>query len=117
MKEILQNIKFNTKEMKIAIDKSYATATDLANWLVQNLGYTFREAYKLTGKIVNFASNKDKILEELSIDDLKKFDKNISNSALKVLTSTNSMKNKTSFGGTSPQSVNKSIQYVIKKYL
>ena len=43
------NIKFNTFEMKLAVDQSNATATDLANWLVQNLDYTFRDAYKLTG--------------------------------------------------------------------
>ena len=117
MNELLKNIKFNKVEMKKAVDNSYATSTDLANWLVQNLGYTFRSAYKLTGKIVNYASKKNKILEELSIAELKKFDKNITVSAQSVLTTINSMKNKTSFGGTSPQSVNKSIQYVIKKYL
>ncbi len=117
MNELLKNIKFNKVEMKKAVDNSYATSTDLANWLVQNLGYTFRSAYKLSGKIVSYAYKKNKILEELSLAELKKFDKNITVSAQNALTTINSMKNKTSFGGTSPQSVNKSIQYVIKKYL
>jgi len=117
MTEFIKKIKFNKMQMKKAIDKSYATATDLANWLVRNLNYTFRDAYTLTGKIVEYAISKNKILEELSIIELKKFDKRISKTVLKILSSSNSMKNKTSFGGTSPESVNKSIQYAIKKYL
>ena len=59
----------------------------------------------------------NKILETLTIDELQQFDRLISVSILKNLSSANSMKNKTSYGGTSPQSVKKSIQYVIIKYL
>ena len=117
IKEIIEKVKFNKKEMKKAVDDSNSTATDLANWLVINLNYTFREAYKLTGKIVAFCNKKNINLDQLSLKELKKFDKNISKSAINILSSTNSIKNKKSFGGTSPQSVNKSIQYVIKKYL
>ena len=56
-------------------------------------------------------------LEGLTLVELKQFDLRITISALSVLSSTNSMRNKTSYGGTSPQSVKKSIQYAIKKYL
>ena len=117
IREIIEKVKFNKKEMKKAVDDSNSTATDLANWFVINLNYTFREAYKLTGKIVAFCNKKNINLDQLSLKELKKFDKNISKSAINVLSSINSIKNKKSFGGTSPQSVNKSIQYVIKKYL
>ena len=103
--------------MKLAVDQSNAPAPDLANWLVQNLDYTFRDAYKLTGKIVAFTNKKNKKLKNLTISEIQKFDQRITKSALKVLSSANSINNKKSFGGTSPQSVNKSIQYVIKKYL
>ena len=117
IKEIVEKVKFNKKEMKKAVDDSNSTATDLANWLVINLNYTFREAYKLTGKIVVFCNKKNRNLDQLTLKELKKFDKNINNSAINILSSINSVKNKKSFGGTSPQSVNKSIQYVVKKYL
>ena len=117
MTELMSKIKFNTSQMKNAVDESYAVATDLANWLVQNLGYSFRHAYQLTTKIVSYAIKKNKILEALTLNELQQFDRHISASILKNLSSTNSMKNKTSYGGTSPQSVKKSIQYVIKKYL
>ena len=62
-------------------------------------------------------SKKNKILEALTLVELQQFDGHISASILKNLSSTNSMRNKTSYGGTSPQSVKKSIQYAIKKYL
>ena len=115
--ELMSKIKFNTSQMKKAVDESYASATDLANWLVQNLDYSFRNAYQLTAKIVSYAIKKNKVLEALTLNELQKFDGHISASILKNLSSTNSMRNKTSYGGTSPQSVKKSIQYAIKKYL
>ena len=62
-------------------------------------------------------SKKNKILEALTLVELQQFDGHISASILKNLSSANSMRNKTSYGGTSPQSVKKSIQYAIKKYL
>ena len=117
MTELMSKIKFNTSQMKKAVDQSYASATDLANWLVQHLGYSFRHAYQLTAKIVSYAIKKNKILEALTLGELQQFDGHISASILKNLSSTNSMRNKTSYGGTSPQSVKKSIQYAIKKYL
>ena len=67
--------------------------------------------------IIAYANNNNKKLKDLSLTELKTFNRNISNSAKKVLSSVESIKNKTSFGGTSPQSVKKTIQYAIKKYL
>ena len=63
--------------------------------------------------------NKDasKLLNKLSINELQKFEKNITKDVFKVLSPINSMKTKSSFGGTSPENVKKSIQYAIKKYL
>ena len=115
--ELMSKIQFNTSQMKKAVDESYASATDLANWLVQNLDYSFRNAYQLTAKIVSYAIKKNKVLEALTLDELQQFDGQISASILINLSSTNSMRNKTSYGGTSPQSVKKSIRYAIKKYL
>ena len=117
MTELVSKTSFNVKVMKQAIDSSHATATDLADWLVKNLQYPFRQAYRVTGEIVAFAEKKQITLEELTIQELQKFDKKITKDILSVLSSLNSMKNKKSFGGTSPENVKKSIQYAIKKYL
>jgi len=117
MTELLDKMKFNQKEMKKAIESSYATATDLADWLVKNVNFSFRKAYNLTGQIVSYAIKKNLKLDELSIQELKKFDKKINKKVFLVLSPLNSMKTKTSFGGTSPENVKKSIKYAIKKYL
>ena len=117
MSELMSKLTFNTKNMKKAIDSSNATATDLADWLVKNLKYPFRQAYHITGKIVAFANKKKVNLVDLSLVELQTFDKKITKDIHLVLSSFNSIKSKKSFGGTSPEIVKKSIQYAIKKYL
>ncbi len=117
MNEILSKSTFNKTRMKELIDNSNATATDLANWLVQNLRYSFRDAYVVTGKIVSYCSKQDRNIDSLSLGELKKFDKNITADAKKVLSTTNSVKSKSGFGGTAPEITKKMIKLVIKKYL
>ncbi len=117
MNEILSKSTFNKTRMKELIDNSNATATDLANWLVQKLRYSFRDAYIVTGKIVSYCSKQNRNIDSLSLDELKKFDKNITADAKKVLSATNSVKSKSSFGGTAPEITKKMIKLVIKKYL
>ena len=117
MTELISKLTFKAKVMKGAIDSSHAIATDLADWLVKNLQYPFRQAYQITGKIVGYAVKNNITLEQLSLQELQKFDKKITRDVLLILSSLHSMKSKTSFGGTSPQGVKKSIQYAIKKYL
>ena len=117
MIELINKTKFNINEMKKAIDSSHATATDLADWLVKNCNYTFREAYQITGKIVSYADKNQLTLGELTLPELQKFDKKITKDIMLLLSSINSMNSKKSFGGTAPQNVKKSIQYAIKKYL
>ena len=117
MTELMNKIKFNKIIMLKAIDQSYATATDLADWLVKKLNYPFREAYQITGKIVRYASSKKKSLSNMSLKELQKFDNDITSDIFRVLSPLNSMKSKSSLGGSAPETVNKSIQYAIKKYL
>ena len=117
MTELINKTFFNINNMKKAVNSSHATATDLADWLVKKLDYTFREAYQITGKIVAFADKKKITLGQLTLDELKNYDRKITKDIFLVLSAENSMKSKKSFGGTSPEIVKKSIQYAIKKYL
>ena len=117
MTELMNKIKFNKKTMLQAVDGSYATSTDLADWLVKKLHYPFRQAYQITGKIVGYANSKNKSLSNMSLKELQKFDNNITSDIFRVLSPLNSMKSKNSLGGSAPETVKKSIQYVIKKYL
>ena len=115
--EILSKSHFNKVRMKEVIDNSNSTATDLANWLVQSLNYTFRDAYKITGKVVSYCVKKNKKLETLSLQELQQFDKKITLEAKNVLSSIKSISTKSSFGGTSPNNAKKMIKFAIKKYL
>ena len=115
MAELMNKIKFNKKTMLQAVDESYATSTDLADWLVKKLHYPFRQAYQITGKIVDYANSKNKSLSNMSLKELQKFDNNITSDIFRVLSPLNSMKSKNSLGGTAPETVKKSIQYADKK--
>ena len=117
MTELMNKIQFNRQAMFQAVEESYATSTDLADWLVKNLHYPFRQAYQITGKIVGYASSKKKSLSNMSLKELQKFDNNISSDVFQVLSPLNSMKSKSSLGGSAPEGVKKSIRYAIKKYL
>ena len=73
---------------------------------------TFRESYGISSQLVNFAEKKGKTLNEISLDELKKFHKKLDKSVLKIFDVKNSMNSKNSFGGTS--SIN--VKRMIKKY-
>ena len=90
----------------------YTTSTDFADFLVKDKKLSFREAYKISSKIVNFADKNKKNLDELTLDEVKKFFKDINYNALKIFNVKNSMNSKNSYGGTSERSVKK----MIKKY-
>ncbi len=117
MNEILSKSQFNIERMKDVVSNSDSTATDLANWLVQNLNYTFRDAYKTTGKIVSYCNKKKLNLSELTLKELQFFDKKINITAKKLLNATNSLSIKSSYGGTAPKNTKKMIEFAIKKYL
>ncbi len=114
---MLETSKINKVEMFKALNKGYPTATDLADYLVTNLNFTFRDAHEITGKIVLLAEKKECSLEDLKIAELKKIDNKIDSKALNVLSINSSISKKNSFGGTSPRLVKKAISDAKKRYL
>ncbi|MBA1338589.1 MAG: argininosuccinate lyase [Pelagibacterales bacterium] len=109
--ELIKNIKANKERMLALSNEGYTTSTDFADYLVQNDNLSFREAYKISANLVNYAERKRKKLNELSFDELKKIKKNISKNVMKVFNVKNSVNLKTSYGGTST----KNIKTMIKK--
>ena len=89
----------------------------MADWFVKELKMTFRDAHKLTGKIVKYAELKNLPLEKLSLKELKKYNSKISNKIYDVLDIENSVKNKISEGGTNPLNVNREIILAKEKWL
>ena len=91
--------------MLAATEKGFLTATDLADWLVKNLGMPFRKAHHVTGQIVRMAEVKDCRLDQLSLKEMQKAEKKITAGIFSVLKPANSANSRKSYGGTSPTQV------------
>jgi argininosuccinate lyase len=91
--------------MKAAAGEGYATATDLADWLVRTLKMPFRDAHHVTGRIVGLASKQGVALHELPLKAMQEVEPKITAEALKVLSVESSVKSRTSYGGTAPKNV------------
>ena len=110
--ELIKNVNPNKTRMSKMAKTGYTTATDFADYLVKDKKLSFREAYKISSKIVNYAERNKKNLDELNLNEIKKFYKNINNAVLKIFNVKNSMNSKNSYGGTSERN----IKSMIKKY-
>ena len=105
MAGMVRDMEPNTMAMKKAAGSGYATATDLADWLVRTLKMPFRDAHHVTGKIVGLAAAQKKDLEKLSLADMQTIEPRITEAVFDVLGVTKSVKSRTSYGGTAPSNV------------
>ena len=108
--ELIDNLKISKDRMYKMANEGFTTATDFADYLVKEKKMTFRESYGISSQLVNFAEKKEKTLNEISLDDLKKLYRNLDKSVLKVFDVKNSMNAKNSYGGTSANNVKKMIE-------
>jgi argininosuccinate lyase len=115
MTGMVGDMEINEAAMKKAAGSGYSTATDLADWLVRTLGLPFREAHHVTGRAVALAEAKKLGLEKLSLKDLQSVHPGITDDVFSVLSVQNSVKSRTSFGGTAPAEVRKQIRYWKKR--
>jgi len=91
--------------MREAAEEGYATATDLADWLVVTLKLPFREAHRITGQIVAKAASEDVPLHELPLHEMQHIEPRITKDVFAVLSAENSVKSRSSYGGTAPKNV------------
>jgi argininosuccinate lyase len=95
----------NRDALKAAAASGFSTATDLADWLVRELGLPFREAHHVTGTLVALAESRSCDLPELSLHELQSAHPGITQEVYAVLGVENSIRSRTSFGGTAPDQV------------
>ena len=107
--ELIKNLKPNKERMFALSNEGYTTATDFADYLVQNDNLSFREAYKFSAKLVNYAEKKGKKLNELSFVEITKIKNNLNKKIMQVLQVKNSVNIKTSYGGTATKNIKKMI--------
>ena len=113
--ELVKNLTPNKNRMLNLSNEGYTTSTDFADYLVQNEDLSFREAYKISAKLVNYAEKKRKKLNELSLSEVNKIKNNLKKDVMKIFDVKNSVNYKTSYGGTSTKNIKKMISKLKKE--
>ena len=105
MAGMVADLEPDTARMKKAAGEGYATATDLADWLVRALNIPFREAHHITGCIVAKAAEEGVALHRLPLAAMRAIEPRIGEDVFSVLSVDRSVKSRVSFGGTAPKNV------------
>ncbi|MFV0645312.1 MAG: argininosuccinate lyase [Sphingomonadaceae bacterium] len=100
---------FRVQRMREAAELGYATATDLADWLVREADIPFREAHHITGAAVKLAESEGKALDALSLEQLRAIDPRIDERIFDALSVESSVAARSSHGGTAPEQVKRRV--------
>ena len=106
--DMMPAISCNADRMRAAALQGFATATDLADYLVRR-GVPFRDAHEVVGKSVAFCVDKDCDLAELSLAELQQFSNAIAEDVFDYLTLEGSVAARDHIGGTAPNQVRNAI--------
>jgi len=105
MTGMVEGAAFRTERMRQAAELGYATATDLADWLVREADIPFREAHHITGAAVRLAEERGIPLDRLPLADLQSIDSRIDERVFSALSVEASVAARCSYGGTAPEQV------------
>jgi argininosuccinate lyase len=109
MTGMIADAEFRTGRMREAAELGYATATDLADWLVREAGLPFREAHHVTGAAVRLAEERGVALDKLALAELQAIDARIGEGVFAALSVESSVAARASHGGTAPDEVRERI--------
>jgi argininosuccinate lyase len=115
MAGMVQDLTPDTARMREAAGAGYATATDLADWLVRELKIPFREAHHVTGRIVAAAEAAGLALDKLPLSAMRAIEPRITKAVFAVLAVERSVASRTSYGGTAPANVRREAGKWLKK--
>ena len=105
MTGMIRDLQPDLKRMKAAAGAGFATATDLADWLVRELKMPFRQAHHVTGSLVKLASDRKVGLEKLTLAEMQGVEPRITEAVFGVLGVEKSVRSRQSYGGTAPSNV------------
>ena len=108
---MIGSMKVNAQNMLESARKGFMNATDLADYLVLK-GMAFRDAYKVSGSVVAYCIQSNHILEDLPLEEYKKFSSLIGEDVYQAIDLKNCVSKRTSEGGTSVESVKKQLSYL-----
>jgi argininosuccinate lyase len=106
--DMMRGITVNKTNMRQAASEGFATATDLADYLVKK-GMPFRDAHEVVALAVRFAVDSQQDLSDLSLETLQGFAPQITDDVYSVLTLEGSLESRDHIGGTAPKAVKKAI--------
>jgi len=114
---MVRDMRHDHERLCAAAEAGFATATDLADWLVRVAGLPFRPAHHATGMIVKRAEALRCALAELPLAELQAVEPAITAGVYDVLDAVHSVASRTSFGGTAPERVRAAVQEARKRFL
>ncbi len=109
MAAMVDSMQVNKDRFTSEIDGSFMLATDLADYLVKK-GIPFREAHNILGEVVKFATEQNKKLNKISLEEYKTFSQNFEEDVFNSLSAETCLENKKTFGSPNPQMVEKQIK-------
>ena len=105
------------ERLRDAAEQGFATATDLADWLVGAAGLPFRRAHHATGQLVKRAETLGCTIAKLPLAELQAVEPGITDAIYDVLDAARSVASRTSFGGTAPEQVRTAAAAARKRFL
>jgi len=109
MTGMVSDMTANRDALKTAAASGFSTATDLADWLVRELGLPFRDAHHITGALVKTAEDAGCDLPDLTLEQMQAAHAGITDGVYTVLGVENSVASRTSYGGTAPVRVREQV--------
>ena len=110
MTGMVADSQFNNQRMRQAAELGYATATDLADWLVTKADIPFREAHHITGAVVKLAETEGLSLDQIPLAKLQEIDERIDQRVFDALSVDASVASRSSYGGTAPKQVKAQVE-------
>jgi argininosuccinate lyase len=117
MAPMIRGMTIDPARLAAAASVGHATATDLAEWLVRELGLPFRAAHGIAAQAVRRAEEQGVTLADLALADLQRIEPRITAAVFEVLGVERSVASRTSFGGTAPVRVREAIQAARERFL
>ncbi len=114
---MVSDLKFDRARLAAAAAEGYTTATDLADWLVREAGVPFRDSHRIAGRIVARAEQAGQPVEQLSLAEFREVDERVTDSVFEVLGVENSVRSRTSYGGTAPANVRAQVKTARERFL
>ena len=114
---MMRGAAFDAGRMQADAAKGFATATDLADWLVRVLDLPFRRAHHVTGAIVKLAEDKGVGLDDLALADLREVEPGITEAVFDVLGVDKAVESRASYGGTAPDNVRRAAAAARHRFL